>query len=302
MTTDDPLVNTEWLADNLDRPDLRILDVRGYVRTTPIGDDGRQQAEYVGAPEEYAQGHIPGAQYVDWTRDIIDPNDPVPAQVASAEQFAALCGRLGIGNDSEVVVYDHGVAQFATRLWWVFGLYGHDRVRVLDGGYERWTAEGRPATTDVPHFPPAQFTPHPRPQRRATAEQVLALIQDPERPRATTLVDARDRGQYTGAIYRGERAGHIPGAIHVHSHTMLTAPRGPFTDLDTARETLARAGLPVDDAGAPVVAYCNGGVAATVVLFTLSRLGHDPDKLVNYDGSWNEWGNRADLPATRHET
>ncbi len=288
----DPLVTTDWLAEHLRDPDLRVVDIRGYVKKEPLGE-GRQRAEYLAAREEYDEAHVPGAVYVDWTRDITDPDDPVPVQVAPPERFAELMGSLGIGDDTRVVVYDHAGGQFATRLWWALTYYGHDRVHVLNGGWRKWTAEGRPTTSAVPEPERAVFTPRPRAGWRREARDVLAAS---ERGDAFVL-DARDEGQYTGEVARGEgRAGRIPGARHLHADGLFDPERGTFLPDEELAGRLREAGVP-EDKEEPVIAYCNGGVAATVPLFVLHRLGHR--NLGVYDGSWNEWGVREDLPAER---
>ena len=292
MRNFDPLAHTEWLAEHLDDPDLRVVDIRGYVKKRDLGN-GRQEAEYLAARDEYEEAHVPGAVYVDWTRDITDPDDPVPAQVAPPDRFAALMGSLGIGDGTHVVVYDHAGGQFATRLWWALTYYGHDRVSVLDGGWKKWTAEGRPITAEVPDPAAATFTPRPRPGLRAEAGEVLAA----SRSGNAFILDARDEGQYTGAVARGEgRAGRVPGAEHLHADTLLDPKSGTFRSGRELDEKLREAGVP-EDRDEPVVAYCNGGVAATVPLFALHRLGYRD--LANYDGSWNEWGTREDLPIER---
>jgi thiosulfate/3-mercaptopyruvate sulfurtransferase len=291
VETFDPLAKTGWLQDHLEDPNLRVVDIRGYVKKSDLGD-GRQGAEYLPAREEYDESHVPGAVFVDWTRDITDPDDPVPAQVAPPERFADLMGSLGIGNDTHVVVYDHAGGQFATRLWWALTYYGHDLVSVLDGGWNKWVAEGRPTTAETPGPAPATFTPKTRPGWRREAEEVLAASRTGE----VFVLDARDAGQYTGAVTRGEgRPGHVPGARHLHADGLF-GPDGSFRPDDDLEEKLREAGVP-EDREAPVVAYCNGGVAATVPLFALHRLGYG--NLANYDGSWNEWGAREDLPAER---
>ncbi len=290
METFDPLARTGWLQDHLEDPDLRVVDIRGYVKKTDLGG-GRQRAEYLPAREEYDAAHVPGAVFVDWTSDITDPDDPVPAQVAPPDRFAGLMGSLGIGDDTHVVVYDHAGGQFATRLWWALTYYGHDRVSVLDGGWNKWASEDRPTTAEVPNPTPATFTPKQRDGWRKEAPEMLAANEG-----GAFVLDARDKGQYTGYVTRGEgRPGHVPGAKHLHADGLF-GPDGTFLSDEELEEKLREAGVP-EDREAAVVAYCNGGVAATVPLFALHRLGYRD--LSNYDGSWNEWGSREDLPAER---
>ena len=143
------LVNPEWLAERLTQPGLQVVDIRGYVKTEDLGE-GRQHAEYVGARDEYDREHIPGSVFVDWTTDIVDPDNEVKAQLAPADRFAEAMGRRGIGDETDVVVVDHTGGHFATRLWWALKYYGHDRVAVLDGGFNRWKGLGLPLTDAVP--------------------------------------------------------------------------------------------------------------------------------------------------------
>ena len=281
----DPLVSTDWLKEHLGDPGVRVVDIRGSVATRPAGP-GVEEATYRGTPEEYAAGHIPGAVFVDWTKDIVDLNDPVPAQIAGPEAFARAMGERGIGDDTHVIAVDHMGGQFATRLWWAFSYHGHDNVSVLDGGWNRWVEEDHPIEAGPVAPMPKTFTPRPRPGLRATAEQLAVRLGEPR----LQLLDARDAGQYTATRRRGPRGGHIPGARNV-PRELFFAPGGGFRPLDEIRQVVRGLGLEPDR---PTVAYCNGGVAATVVLFHLARLGF-PD-LANYDGSWNEWSERQDLP------
>lgn len=281
------LVETDWLAQRIAEGDdsLRVVDMRGRVelQTEP---DGTQISRYLGAREEYEQGHIPGAIYLDWTKDIVDENDPVPVQMASFEKLARVFAEAGIGNEHLVVAYDaHPASQFATRLWWVLRTCGHTNVRVLNGGWSKWVREGKPISQEKPHYPQASFVPNPQPQWRISADELRDLLGT-----NVQILDARDEGQYLGKIRRGPRGGRIPGAISLPRERLI-GPDGCYLPTEELCKIVQDMHLSPD---APAIAYCNGGVAATTVLFALSMLGYS--NLKNYDGSWNEWSQRFDLP------
>jgi thiosulfate/3-mercaptopyruvate sulfurtransferase len=283
-----PLVSTEWLAANLEDPQLRVVDMRGKVLppTAP-------KPHYYARPEDYAAGHIPGAVYIDWTRDIVDLDDPVPTQVAPPEKIAALLGGLGIGDDSAVVIYDDWYSMFAGRLLWVLRYYGFERARILNGGSLKWLAEGRPFSSEVPSNPPAVFTPQPRPELRKTADQILAALGSD-----TLLLDARNAKEYRGEESRAVRGGHIPGAVNIFYQSLVDGPDHTYASPEELRERFAAAGVDLGHLeDREVVAYCNGGVSATPAALALEIATGKRAAL--YDGSWNEWGNDESKPLER---
>ena len=281
------LVETSWLAEHLHDPDLRIVDMRGYVRT--VEKDGLQEARYEGARNEYERLHIPGALYIDWTRDIVNLDDIIKAQIASSQQFAQVMSHIGIGDQHLVVAYDaHPASQFATRLWWALKYYGHNKVVVLNGGLLKWQRENLPLNNVIPTYSQTKFSPVLQPELRATAIDVLKLLGQPD----VALIDAREQGQYSGKTVRKPgRPGHIPGALNIPREEIMDATTGTFRSNEDLGKVFSKAHILPEQR---IVAYCNGGVAATSVLFALAMLGYP--SLTNYDGSWNEWGERQDLP------
>jgi thiosulfate/3-mercaptopyruvate sulfurtransferase len=277
---DSVLVSTDWLADkNLGASGLRVVDIRG--RVLPPGHNPR----YLPKRAEYDAGHVPDAVFVDWTRDIVDPSSPIPVQIAKGEEFAARMRELGIGDETMVVAYDDYNHIFAGRLAWALRYYGHDAVRILDGGWSRWLAEGRPTSREVPRYAAAQFTPRIRPALTSTADDVARALGDSD----VLLVDARPRDQYEGAVTAAGRAGHIPGARNVHYARLIDAQTGKFLPDDELARAFAEVGIDVAKLPRQVVVYCNGGVSCSVLLHALQMLGRDNVSV--YDGSWNEWGN-----------
>jgi thiosulfate/3-mercaptopyruvate sulfurtransferase len=281
---DSVIVSTEWLAARLDDVALRVVDVRGKV--LPPGASPR----YLSKREDYAKAHVPGAVFVDWTRDIVDPDDPIPAQIAKAEPFAAAMSALGIGGDTLVVAYDDYDHIFAGRVAWALRYYGHDRVRILDGGFARWLAEGRPTSADLPRVTPARFDAVVRPGLRKTADDVAGTLGRGD----VLIVDARPPEQYAGEASAAARKGHIPGAKNVPYASLIDPRTSRFLpDGDLAR-VFAEAGIDVERLPREVIVYCNGGVSCTVPLQALSMLGRSA--VAVYDGSWNEWGNDEHRP------
>lgn len=278
------VVSTDWLQANLGAAWLCLVDVRGQV--LPPGSKPR----YLPKRDDYLAAHVPGAIFVDWTQDIVDTSDPVPVQIAKVDRFAARMGQLGIGDEALVVAYDDYNQVFSGRLSWALRHYGHDAVRVLDGGWALWVAEGRPTSRDVVARPPARFTPSPRRALRRTADEVMNRIGSPD----VLLIDARAPEQYSGQVTAAGRGGHIPGALNVHYARLIDPATGRFRSAEDLARVFAEAGVDVEHLPADVVVYCNGGVSCSVPLNALRLLGRED--VAVYDGSWNEWGNDDGRP------
>ena len=268
------LAETGSLAARLEDPAIRIVDIRGIIRPPSA-----PKPWYLANREAYETGHIPGAVFVDWLRDIVDPSAPVEMTVARADQFSDLMGRLGIGDAHAVVVYDDS-GHLAPRLWWALNYYGHAAVRVLDGGFTKWAAEGRPVTTAVPRHPPARFTARIMPEWRAPVAEVRARLGDP----ALTLVDCRSPAEFRGEIGRGEKPGRIPGAVNLPVGRLLEGEHKVWRSEAELRKLFDESGVTPEH---EVVTYCNAGVSAAIGLFGAKLLGYP--RVRNFAGSWYEW-------------
>lgn len=275
------LVTTDWLAEHLHDHNLRIVDIRG--RVLPATEP---QPHYFSHRADYDKSHIPGAVFIDWVHEITDPDDPHHAQIAKPDRYAALMSRMGIGADTLVVAYDDADSMFAARLWWSLNYYGHTKVVVLDGGWNKWAAEGRPTTADVPQIESATFTPQPNPTIYRSADQVLALLGT-----ETRLMDVRTPAEYNGQASRAQRKGHIPGAVNRPRSSMIN-PDGTMRSPEQLRVQFAEAGITPETG--EVIVYCNGGVSASYGLLALRAAGLNNGAV--YDGSWKDWGNDPDKP------
>lgn len=272
----DALVSTEWVAQHLDNPNVRIIE---------SNED----------PLLYPSGHIPGAVQVDWTVDL---NDQLRRDYLQKDGFEALMSRIGVTPQTTVVFYGDKNNWWATYAFWVFQLFGHTNARIMDGGRLKWEQEGRELTREEPSYPPTQYTAPDRndSQIRAFRDQVLAHVES-GRP----LVDVRSPQEYSGELlhmpnYPQEgalRGGHIPGAKNVPWSRAANPDNGTFKSADELRAIYEQEqGLNKDD---DIVAYCRIGERSSHTWFVLRYLlGYD--KVRNYDGSWTEWGNLVNVP------
>ena len=260
----DLLVDTDWVISHLGDDAVRIVDMRGV--------------------DDYTQGHIPGAVQLDLPA-VRTTTDGVRGQVAPPETVEAVLGKLGIDADTTVVIYDAETGIDAARLFWTLEYYGHQDVHLLDGGWGAWQRAGREASTEPPAVAPKTFVARSRSELIADAAWMLAHLDDEK----LTIVDARSVEEYRGEDVRALRGGHIPGAILVDWRTTLNDD-GSFKDVAALEALYQSAGL---EPGQEVVTYCQTGHRAAHNYFTLRLLGYT---VRLYDGSWEEWGNRADTP------
>lgn len=267
------LVETEWVAEHLDDPDVRLVE---------SNED----------PLLYATGHIPGTVAVDWFTTL---QHPVRRDFLNKEEFEALCSRLGIGNDTTVVFYGDRSNWFAVYAFWLFEYYGHQNRRVMNGGRAKWIAEGRTMTTTLLSYPPTNYQAKaPAADIRAFRDDVMAHIES-----KLPLVDVRSTKEFTGELLHmpgypqegAQRGGHIPGAVSI-PWSQAVAEDGTFKLPEALRALYQERDITPDK---DIIAYCRIGERSSHTWFVLKYLLGYP-RVRNYDGSWTEWGNLVGAP------
>ncbi len=275
-----PLVSTEWLAEHLSAPDIRIVDATWHMP----GDERN-------ARNEYKEAHIPGATFFD-IDEICDLDNPLPHMMPSPEKMASRMRKLGIGDGNRVIIYDNSDVRSAARAWFMLKAFGLWDVAIVDGGFQKWKTERR-QIEDIP--------PIPR-MRHFTARFNTTYVRDLEHMMENIdhgkeqVVDARPAGRFAG-IEPEPRAdlkcGAIPGSCNVFFRSLLNEDDGTFKSPEEIRKAFEEAGLKLNK---PIVASCGSGITASVLLLGLYLIGHK--KIALYDGSWSEWGSHPDTPVS----
>lgn len=282
----DALVSTEWLAANLGKPGIAVIDATWFPKHSPRK-----------ARTEFEQAHIAGAAFFD-IDDIAERQTHLPHMLPDASTFVAKVGALGIGDGDRVITYDaHGGAAAAARAWWMFRVFGHTNVAMLSGGLPKWMKENRATREGAARSVIRRFT-----VRTVDGQPDLGLVRSAEQllgnlgSRAEQVVDARSPGRFSGTDpepWPVKKLGHIPGSRNLPFGRLMDPEQAnAMRSADEIAEMVATAGIDPDK---PVVTSCGSGVTAAVVSLGLYLIGHP--RAAIYDGSWSDWGSREDTPA-----
>ncbi|RUU00716.1 3-mercaptopyruvate sulfurtransferase [Mesorhizobium sp. USDA-HM6] len=277
MDEDSPfIVDADWLEERLGTPGLTIIDASWYL-----------PAQKRNAHAEYAASHIPGALFLDQD-EVSDPDSKLPHTLASPQYFAQYVGSMGVSADDTIVVYDGPGLFSAPRAWWMFRVMGVFQVYILNGGFDRWKAEGRPVTAEQTKIAPCVFYADFDAGRVVSLDEMRRIVGSGQ----SQIADARSPGRFAGTDPEprpGVRSGHMPGAHNVPVAAL--ADNGELLPKDRLRKVIEDAGI---DLSKPVVTSCGSGITAAAITLALETLGHTDNRL--YDGSWTEWGGLSDTP------
>ncbi|HXD95928.1 MAG TPA: sulfurtransferase [Candidatus Acidoferrum sp.] len=281
------LVETDWLAQHLEDPGIRVLECTVYLQPADVPGGYRVES----GRAKWSEGHIPGAGFVDLQEELSDRTSKLRFMMPPAAQFAEALGRAGVGDGVRVILYDRNVTMWATRVWWMLRAFGFDDAAVLNGGFKKWTLEGRPVATDAGTRPARTFTPRPRPALMTDKAGVLGALGESGACVLNALSEEQHRG--TGGATYG-RPGRIAGSVNVAARELVDPKTHAYLPADVLRAKFQAAGA-LD--ARRVVTYCGGGIAASSDAFVLTLLGRDDVAI--YDASLSEWAADPSLPMER---
>lgn len=296
MMSNVPLfVTTDWLAERMDDPKMRILDATTFLKPT------KGYYDVWSGKEAYVKGHIPGAIFADLYEELSDPTSEFSFTVPPREQFVAKMSELGVGDDTYVVVYDQGAevgtstvaSDWASRLAWQLKYEGFDDVSVLDGGFPKWLEEGRPISKETGSYEKTKFTGARRPEMLATKEDVKNAMDDDN----IILINSLSEADFNGETNTYERSGHIPSSVNIFFGSHSDSGTKELYDDKKLRETFDKVGALDQDK--KVITYCGSGIAATWNALLLNKLGQK--NVAMYDGSMTEWAADKSLPLDKVE-
>ena len=279
------IVETDWLAANLDDPTLRIFDCTTHLIYTPEGSSDPYTVK--SGREDYEAGHIPGADFLDLQGELSVQESPYRFTLPPAAQFADAMSRHGVGDGVRVILYSTGNAQWATRIWWMLRAFGFDNAAVLNGGWQKWQTDGHPVSTSPANYPAATFNPQPRPDLFVGKDAVLAAIDDSH----TCTINALGEALHKGDDKRYGRPGRVPGSVNIPAASLLDPETNRLLEPAAAAKHFADAG---SDKAERIITYCGGGIAATLDAFLLHQLGYK--HIAVYDDSMSEWAKDESLP------
>lgn len=277
------LISSDELEEQLNEPNLRIVDCS--VAGQPNKDGSYT---FISQAEQWEKEHIPNSIHVDIPLQLSDQEHEVALMMPAPQVFMKIMQQLGIDDHSQVVLYDRSNHAWATRVWWMLRVCGFDNAVVLNGGWQKWQAEGRDIAKGIFKFPPAAFlSVQHRPELMSNKKQVFESIDQP----GTTLLHSLPLPMFTGEVAPYARAGRIPSSKNLYCETLVSPDTKCYLDMDIARERFTEMGISNTE---KVIAYCGGGIAASSNAFVLSLLGVENVSI--YDGSLSEWASDPDMP------
>ena len=282
----DAIVETDWLAANLDDPALRVFDCTTHLLydEAPPGKPYRVKS----GREDYDRGHIPGADFLDLQGELSNTDSPYSFTLPSADQFAAAMAKHGVGSSTRVILYSTANAQWASRIWWMLRAFGFDNAALLNGGFQKWSAEGRPVSTAPAATPaPGDFTARPRPGLFTGKEEVKAAIGSA----AACTINALAPELHTGENARYGRPGRVPGSVNIPAASLLNPADNTFRPAEEVAAIFESRGATPQNR---MIVYCGGGIAATLDAFLLYQLGYED--ITVYDDSMSQWASDESLP------